>query len=146
VNLKGNSGPYLQYTYARALSVLKKAKEAGIDVMHLSQCESVEITMVERTLYQFPEVVERAAEEFAPHHVCTYLFSLAQEFNTYYGMHQIVAEDVRVSTYRVALTRAVAQVKEWDKLLGFLRLNRCNIFLSIEMSFKTNNNCPCWSV
>lgn len=119
LNLKGNSGPYLQYTGARALSVLKKAKEAGIDPAIPKNLENVQITMVERMLCQFPEIVERAVEEYAPHHICTYLFSLAQEFNSYYGTHQIVAEDKVVSAYRVALTAAVAQVMQNGlKLLG----------------------------
>lgn len=119
LNLKGNSGPYLQYTGARALSVLKKAKEAGIDPAIPNNLENIQLTMVERTLCQFPEIVERAVEEYAPHHICTYLFSLAQEFNSYYGTHQIVAEDKVVSAYRVALTTAVSQVmKNGLRLLG----------------------------
>ncbi len=110
LNLKGNSGPYLQYTGARAMSVLRKAKEAKIDPIIPADLQGVEITMVERTLSQFPEVIERAAEEFAPHYICTYLFTLAQEFNAYYGTHQIVADDKKVSAYRVAVTGAVAHV------------------------------------
>jgi len=119
LNLKGNSGPYLQYTYARARSVERKAKDAGIEMRLPSQTSSIEITMVERILAQFPEIVERAADEYAPHHICTYLFSLAQEFNAYYAKNQIVGEDKNLSSYRLMVTHAVAQVmKNGLTLLG----------------------------
>lgn len=119
LNLKGNSGPYLQYTYARARSVERKAKDVGIEMRLSSQTSSIEITMVERILAQFPEIVERSADEYAPHHICTYLFSLAQEFNAYYAKHQIVGEDKDLSSYRLMVTHAVAQVmKNGLTLLG----------------------------
>ena len=57
-----------------------------------------------RALYRFPEVVERAGDECAPHHVCGYLFDLAQAFNAYYAEHRIADHP-----YRVALTRALSK-------------------------------------
>ncbi len=128
LNLKGNSGPYLQYTYARTQSILEKAGMSGEERTLI--CEfpsptvskegllSSELTPVEKLLYRFPEVVERAAREYAPHHLCTYLYELASAFSSYYADHQIVSAEPE-SAYRVALTAAVGQVlKNGLTLLG----------------------------
>lgn len=119
LNLKGNSGPYIQYTYARATSVLRKAKEKGLSILEkYDHADDIEITQVERLLEQFPEVVERAATEYAPHHVCTYLFGLAQAFNAYYADHPILQGGTLVG-YRLLLTVSLAQVlKNGLTLLG----------------------------
>ncbi len=107
LNLKGNSGPYLQYTYARAQSVLRKAGFTEFDLnMTLSQ---EPIGLVERMIEQFPEVVERAAIDYAPHHICTYLFGLAQAFNAFYNQTKII-DSGKEESYRLLVTSAVAQV------------------------------------
>ena len=109
ISFEGNSGPYLQYTYARATSVVRKSNLRTSDVLRAS-----DVSDVERLLYRFPEVVERAGDECAPHHVCGYLFDLAQAFNAYYAEHRIADHP-----YRVALTRAVATtLKNGLGLLG----------------------------
>ncbi|HKY74196.1 MAG TPA: arginine--tRNA ligase [Patescibacteria group bacterium] len=118
LNLKGNSGPYLQYTYARAMSVLRKAKEQNILAETPANLDAVEITTTERLIYQFPEIVERATTEYAPHYICTYVFELAQAFNTYYAEHSIL-QGGEMAGYRLLLTGAVAQVlKNGLSLLG----------------------------
>ena len=118
LNLKGNSGPYLQYTYARAQSVLRKAGEQKRTAETPNSLENIEITAVERLLCEFPEVVERAAREYAPHHICTYVFALGQAFNTYYATNQIIQAG-ELTGYRLLLTQAVAQVmKNSLTLLG----------------------------
>ncbi|MEK7477745.1 MAG: arginine--tRNA ligase [Patescibacteria group bacterium] len=116
----GHSGPYLQYTYARTQSVLEKAASAGITF----QCQGLTLTLgdtitpVEKMLYRFPEVVERAVVEYAPHYIATYLYELAGVFNNYYADHKIVSAESH-SSYRVALTTAVGQVlKNGLNLLG----------------------------
>jgi arginyl-tRNA synthetase len=122
LNLKGNSGPYLQYTYARTQSILDKARseernlplltgKEGHSQMKVLSSPLTGITAVEKLLYRFPEVVERAASEYAPHLVCTYLYELASAFSSYYADHQIVSDEPE-SAYRVALTAAVSQVLE----------------------------------
>lgn len=128
LNLKGNSGPYLQYTYARTKSILEKAGVSGEERTLICEFPSLtvskegllssELTPVEKLLYRFPEVVERAAREYAPHHLCTYLYELASAFSSYYADHQIVSDEPE-SLYRVALTAAVGQVlKNGLTLLG----------------------------
>lgn len=106
LNLKGDSGPYLQYTYARTQSILDKAQTEKIQ----ASVESSESpTPVEKLLYRFPEVVERAGQDHAPHQIATYIYELACAFSSYYTDHQIVSREA-VSSYRVALTTAVGQV------------------------------------
>lgn len=109
LNLKGNSGPYLQYTYARAMSVLRKAEAQGLKEGEPSSLSEIEVTQVERLSSQFPEVVEHAAQEYAPHHICTYAFELAQAFNAYYAEYPIMQAG-ELAGYRLQLTHAVAQI------------------------------------
>ncbi len=116
--LEGNTGPYLQYTYARSKSILEKSKEEGIKIWKSGSQIGV-VGDVEKMLYRFPEVVERAGEEYEPHYIATYLFELAQAFNSYYGNNKIVDKDDKTSSYKVALTEAVAQtIKNGLWLLG----------------------------
>ena len=77
-----------------------------------------EITVVEKLVYRFPEIVRRAGAEYAPHHIAIYLYELASAFSSYYADHQIVSSDDN-SPYRVALTAAVGVVlKNGLGLLG----------------------------
>lgn len=115
LNLKGNSGPYLQYAYARTQSILAKAEKEGIKP-EVSVVD--EITNVEKLLYRFPEVVARAGQEYAPHYIATYLYEIASAFSSYYTDHHVVSVESN-SPYRVALTEAVGIVlKNGLKLLG----------------------------
>ena len=105
VSTEGDSGVYLQYSYARANSILKKAKESKI----MSTCEVDNIwqtTELEKLLYKFPEVVLRAGQEFAPHYIVSYLTELARAYNSFYGNNQIIGEKDPASPYKVALSEA----------------------------------------
>lgn len=109
LSFEGASGPYVQYTYARARSILRKASSANIEPSIERGGEPV--TALERLLYRFPEVVERAMRDSAPHYVTTYVQELASSFNAYYHANQVVDENNReVSAFRVALTSAVATI------------------------------------
>ncbi len=103
LNLKGNSGPYLQYTYARAKAVLAKAKTS---VKDFSAPEKISI--VERWLYRFPEEVEKSAIEYSPHYLCTYLYNLASAFNSFYNEQKIIGS--QEEEHRLALCLAVSQI------------------------------------
>jgi len=117
LSVEGNSGPYLQYTYARAKSVLEKAEQEGIK--SLIEKNNGELTEVEKLLYRFPEVVERAGQEYEPHYIATYLFELSQAFNSFYGNNKIADKTDENAPYKVALTEAVAQtIKNGLYLLG----------------------------
>ena len=108
ISLTGDSGPYLQYTHARSRSVLEKGRSEGIKA-HIEKASET-TKEIERILYQFPEVVERALEEYAPHYIANYLHTLASLFNTFYNDTKIVQKDDPESPYKLAVTEAVATV------------------------------------
>jgi len=104
ISFEGDSGPYLQYAYVRAKSVLEKAKTERINPnlrMHPNTTNAL-VKMIAR----FPEVVERAGTEYQLHIIATYLIELAREFNNYYANNQIVDKSDDLSSYKVVLTRA----------------------------------------
>ncbi len=108
LSLEGDSGPYLQYSLTRATSVIRLATDLGIEAD-----ESGEFfleTELERLIYRFPEVVERAQKEYAPHHIVTYLISLASCFNVFYAEHRIADPDDRYSGYKLLLTESFQTV------------------------------------
>jgi arginyl-tRNA synthetase len=110
-SFEGDSGPYLQYATVRAKSILEKAKAAGISEIATTVVDW-ETTALERYLYRFPEIVERALQELEPHHIATYLIELSSLFNAFYANHQIIKEGDSLSSYRVALTKAFATTME----------------------------------
>lgn len=107
LSFEGDSGPYLQYSYTRASSVLRKAKDEGVQAETATPLS--ETTEVEHLLYRFPEVIARALDGYEPQHIVTYLLELAQSFNAFYAKVQIV-DDTKESPYKVALTKAFATV------------------------------------
>jgi arginyl-tRNA synthetase len=115
LNMQGNSGPYVQYAAARCASVLAKAADR-----HTGKAEG-ELNANERAvavrLLQFPEAVEIAGKEYAPHYLCTYLYELAQDYNTFYNNHQILGSENE--SLRLALTQNVGRtLTQGLELLG----------------------------
>ena len=106
ISFEGDSGPYLQYTAVRAKSVLEKAK--NYTTLKVSKVPFDTPIEVERLLYRFPEIGERASRECAPHHIVTYLIELASSFNSFYANNKIIDESDPASPYKLALTQAVA--------------------------------------
>jgi arginyl-tRNA synthetase len=109
VSLEGNSGPYLQYSHARARSIIRKAnttiKQIG---------EDIKIEPDERSLLlkvtQYPEVIDKSIEELLPHYVCTYLYELAQVFNHFYEHNRVIGEARQ--DFRLALVCLYADTLE----------------------------------
>lgn len=89
VSLHGNSGPYLQYAYARARSILAKSSVKSVKPSDLTDDERLLV----QKLTQAAEVQERAAEELMPHLVCNYLYELAQVFNRFYERQRIIGDE-----------------------------------------------------
>lgn len=118
LSFEGDSGPYLQYTYARSQSLLRKATEAGIS-SSTDLPEGWESTEIERLLARFPEVVEHALQQYSSHFIAHYLIQLARAYNSWYAHTKIVdTKDVEAS-YKLAIVEAVAQVmKNGLHLLG----------------------------
>lgn len=124
VSMSGDSGPYIQYTYARCQSVLRKGqKSEGLKVNGESNQYNPEELSVMKLLSQFPEMVETAAKSYDPHFIAVHLNNLAQAFNTFYNKHSILSgEDTQ---RRVDLTSAVAIVlKKGLHLLGIKTVER----------------------
>lgn len=88
VSLTGNTGSYLQYAHARARSILEKL--SGVTPPEEVRAEDRSLV---RKLGEYREVVELATKTLEPHHICNYLFELAQEFNRYYEKNQVVGSD-----------------------------------------------------
>lgn len=88
VSLQGNSGPYLQYAHARARRILEKTGA----VTTPSVVRDEDRTLV-RKLGEYTEVLELAIRTLEPHHICNYLFELAQEFNRYYEKNQVAGNE-----------------------------------------------------
>ncbi len=117
ISFEGDSGPYLQYTYARASSILEKAQKENIYPDPHSDSE--EILEIEKLLYRFSEIVERSAFEYEPHYIANYLIEIARAYNSFYGNTLIVDKNDKYSPYKVALTYAFAFVmKKGLHLLG----------------------------
>ena len=104
ISFEGDSGPYLQYSYARAQSVLKKAKAEKIKAS-LKNIPN-EISKLEKDMIYFPEIVEKSGKEYEPHVITLYLTELAREFNNYYANNKIVDKNDDFSSYKVAITEA----------------------------------------
>ncbi len=108
VAIQGNSGPYLQYAHARARSILSKAKTLDSELTTQDLIlEAGERSLV-RKITEFPEVVEKAVQELAPHHVATYLYELAQTFNRFYESNRVIGD--KREAVRLQLVQAYAQV------------------------------------
>ncbi|HUS60506.1 MAG TPA: arginine--tRNA ligase [Nevskiaceae bacterium] len=120
INLEGDSGPYLQYTYARCQSVLKKAEKEAKGELAIKMELNEEEAALLRTIYKFPEVVIEAGDNYAPNLMTNFLFDLAQKYNLFYNRHRIIqAESEQLVDFRLALTAVVAQViKNGLYLLG----------------------------
>lgn len=104
VALEGNSGPYLQYAHARARSILSK-----VDIAQTSKgaIEAGERSLV-RKIGEYAEVVDKAVGELMPHHICTYLYELAQVFNRFYENNRVVGDEREA--VRVRLVQLYADV------------------------------------
>ena len=119
LSFEGDSGPYLQYTYTRALSVLNKAHlevsppsaEASAPVrsdLERPPKGPTSIDALSRLLYQFPEVTANAYLELAPQHIASYLIEVASAFNSFYAQNKIIGSGQEA--YFLALTRATTIV------------------------------------
>jgi arginyl-tRNA synthetase len=104
VSLEGNSGPYLQYAHARARSILARSKAEASKIENLETDER----RLLRKISEYSEVVDRATNELMPHHICTYLYELAQVFNRFYEHNRVIGD--KREAVRLRLARSYAGV------------------------------------
>jgi len=104
LSFEGDSGPYLQYTNARILSVLENAKREGV----FEKVENTNTTTdVEKLLPRFVEVVERAVKEYEPHYITNYLVELSGAFNSWYGQTKIL-DGTKEAPHKLAIAHATS--------------------------------------
>jgi len=106
VSIVGNSGPYLQYAHARAVSIIEKSTAQDspeLDGTFDDYERSLLVKMIE-----YPEVIGNATSELSPHLVCTYLYELAQVFNRFYEKSHVIGDDREA--IRVGLVTAYAGI------------------------------------
>lgn len=106
VSIVGNSGPYLQYSHARAASIVEKASPDNGDDVTPNFDEYERSLLVKMTEYK--EVMTSATRELSPHLVCTYLYELAQTFNRFYEKSHVIGDERE--SLRVQLVRAYSQI------------------------------------
>lgn len=116
VRFEGDTGPYVQYTNARAQSILRKAnKEISMDNLSLNDDWSFAVA---KALADFPAIVEKASEKFEPSIIAKYALDLSKKFNKYYANVRILDEDDQLNA-RLALVQATSIVlTEALRLLG----------------------------
>lgn len=113
IDFNGNTGPFIQYTYARVQSVLRRAKETGLvwdAVLPTFKPEQKEIELTKK-ISNFPEVVSEAATNFSPAIVANYCYDLVKEFNQYYHEFSILKEEDELKkAFRLNLTETTGKV------------------------------------
>jgi len=123
--LEGDSGPYLQYTYARASSILRKAKARKIDESSYVLLNSKEELALIRHLGNFSSAVEDSASHYSPHIIANYASKLAELFNTFYAVCPVLSADENTKEARLVVVSAVKQVMgQCMNLLGMHVLER----------------------
>lgn len=123
ISFEGDSGPYLQYSYTRAKSVLRKSKQEKIKPSFKKMPK--QISGLEKLIYHFPEIVLKSQESYEPHFLVLYLTELAGVFNGYYAKNKIADKADEFSPYKVALTEAFTVIMRnglW--LLGIKTLEK----------------------
>lgn len=114
IDFNGNTGPFIQYTYARIQSVLRKANEAGI-VLPTNFTASISLSEKEEGLVQmvadFANVVKEAGNDYSPSIIANYIYDLVKEYNQFYHDYSILREEnADVKLFRLVLSANVAKV------------------------------------
>ena len=119
VDFQGNTGPFIQYTYARIQSILRKAGSVSSKVntsygLHIKEKELL------KQIQAFPEKIQEAADNYSPALIANYVYDLVKEFNSFYQQVSILGElDETVRNFRVLLSKKVGEViEDAFRLLG----------------------------
>lgn len=113
IDFNGNTGPFIQYTYARIQSVLRKAAEAGISEAYNADAvtpNEKEVSLIQR-LTDFPSLVEEAGRTYSPALIANYAYDLVKEYNQFYHDFSILREEnADVRAFRLQLSRTVGNI------------------------------------
>ncbi|WP_421920169.1 arginine--tRNA ligase [Marinifilum sp.] len=123
IDFNGNTGPFIQYTYARIQSVVRKAVDAGFEIpeaassnLNISEKESFLIQM----LANYPTVIKDAGKETSPAQISNYVYDLVKEYNQFYHDHPIAKEEnTDLRAFRLVLSKQIGEIiKSGMSLLG----------------------------
>lgn len=122
VDFQGNTGPFIQYTYARIQSILRKAKDTDVNwknQVNISELHPKEKELIKQLLV-FPDTIQLAAENYSPAVIANYTYDLVREFNSLYQQVSILGEaDIKKKVLRVQLSQKVGEVIQTAfRLLG----------------------------
>ena len=122
IDFNGNTGPFIQYTYARTRSIERKAAEASVIVEGAASPDAIsekECSLI-RMLNEYPNVVRQAGNDYSPSGIANYAYELAKGYNQFYHDFSILREeDATKKAFRILLTRNVGKViKSAMNLLG----------------------------
>ena len=110
IDFNGNTGPFIQYTYARIQSVLRKAEGVTDDGLQVTGLDPKELALIQR-LCEYPSIVRNAGDNFSPAVICNYAYDLACDFNSFYHDLSILNEpDAAKRALRLLLSKNVAKV------------------------------------
>ena len=111
ISFEGETGPYIQYAYARAKSILAKAGKIKIKKIGFERLIGPEEQKLLKLLANYPEAVKKSLEQLSPHIICQSLIEIAEAFNTFYHKHKVLkAGTEEIKNERIALVQATAQV------------------------------------
>jgi arginyl-tRNA synthetase len=116
IDFNGNTGPFIQYTYARIQSVLRKAADAGLTILDKAdpdiELNEKESTLIKR-LSNFPQVVKNAGENYSPALIANYTFELVKEYNQFYHDCTILGEpDEKKKQLRLLMSKITGEIVE----------------------------------
>ncbi|RQP12739.1 MAG: arginine--tRNA ligase, partial [Chryseobacterium sp.] len=125
IDFSGNTGPFLQYTYARIQSLLKKAGNPSFDATGKVDINSFEKDLIVR-LSDFDEVIQKAADTLSPAQVANYVYDLVKTYNAFYQNNPILSqEDQSVRNFRLQLSHITGKtIKKALHLLGIQVVDR----------------------
>ncbi|MBO4778305.1 MAG: arginine--tRNA ligase [Bacteroidales bacterium] len=113
IDFNGNTGPFIQYTHARICSLLRKAKEQGIEVnenFSVSECNDKEKELL-KTISRYGYVIETAAKDHAPSYIANYVYDFVKLYNQFYHDYSILNEEKQATkAFRLALSKEVATI------------------------------------
>lgn len=125
IDFNGNTGPFIQYTFARIQSIIRKANDKGmklpIELNSKIKISNKELQLI-KLIYSYPEVLKEAANDYSPAQIANYIYDLAKEFNQFYHDHPILGEDDKsISEFRLHLSKQLGEIIKSG--MGLLRIN-----------------------
>jgi len=123
IDFNGNTGPFIQYTYARIQSVLKKAMGAGMEIPEVASAElkiSDKESMLIQLIANFPNIIKESGDETSPAQIANYVYDLVKEYNQFYHDYPIAKEEnIDLRSFRLILSKQIGEIiKSGMSLLG----------------------------